>query len=176
MIPPRIGSRKRRERQSSRSDREYQHDGRAVQRRSRTFPSPIPLQIPRLTTHAHTRAQACFFVFYLLLEIPSQFILKRLGPRWYLSILIVACGIVMASGAAITTPTGFVMMRLALGICESGLFPVSPLGHVFVQEETADTSVLQRVSTIRWRSITLERNCPLESPSSSLVPVSLEVC
>lgn len=30
---------------------------------------------------------------------------------------------VMASGAAIQDATGFILMRLALGACESGLFP-----------------------------------------------------
>lgn len=31
----------------------------------------------------------------------------------------------MASGAAIQSPIGFIMMRLALGATESGLMPVS---------------------------------------------------
>lgn len=37
--------------------------------------------------------QACFFIFYIILEIPSQFVLKKIGPRRYLSLLVILCGI-----------------------------------------------------------------------------------
>jgi hypothetical protein len=37
--------------------------------------------------------QASFFVLYILLEVPSQYFLKKIGPRYYLSGLLFGCGV-----------------------------------------------------------------------------------
>jgi hypothetical protein len=37
--------------------------------------------------------QASFFVLYILLEVPSQYFLKKIGPKYYLSGLLFGCGV-----------------------------------------------------------------------------------
>ncbi|KAG7558197.1 hypothetical protein FFLO_02850 [Filobasidium floriforme] len=76
-----------------------------------------------MTDVQYNTGVASFFVLYILLEVPSQYFLKKIGPKYYLSGLLFGCGVVMASGAAIQSPIGFIMMRLALGATESGLMP-----------------------------------------------------
>ncbi|KAH8078634.1 MFS general substrate transporter [Filobasidium floriforme] len=66
---------------------------------------------------------AAFFILYILFEIPAQFFLKRFGARWWISGMVIACGIVMSTAASISSPAGFILFRLFLGLCESGIMP-----------------------------------------------------
>ncbi|MEB3371909.1 MFS transporter [Saccharopolyspora mangrovi] len=66
---------------------------------------------------------AIFFVAYVLLEVPSNMILARVGARRWLARIAITWGLV-------TIVTGFVqdlaqlyVARVALGIAEAGLFP-----------------------------------------------------
>lgn len=70
----------------------------------------------------YNTALAVFFIFYTTFEIPAQIILKKLGPRIWISAMVVVCGAVLASGAGVSSPTGFILMRLFLGLAESGTF------------------------------------------------------
>jgi hypothetical protein len=51
------------------------------------------LDTTKMTEHEYQAGTAAFFTLYILLEIPSQFALKRFGPRKYLSLLVFLCGI-----------------------------------------------------------------------------------
>jgi sugar phosphate permease len=64
-----------------------------------------------------------FFVGYVIFEIPSNLILHRVGPRRWLSRIMVTWGLVAAGMAFIQGPISFYVMRFILGFAEAGLFP-----------------------------------------------------
>lgn len=63
-----------------------------------------------------------FFVGYTVGQIPSNICLKFIGAPW-LTMILVAWGLVSALGCLINSPNGYIVQRLILGIVESGTFP-----------------------------------------------------
>ncbi|KAI0850814.1 MFS general substrate transporter [Daldinia vernicosa] len=59
----------------------------------------------------------------VLLEIPSNILLQRIGPRKWLSIQIVAWGLVATFQNFIKNYGGYLATRLLLGLCEAGFIP-----------------------------------------------------
>ncbi|KAI1853753.1 hypothetical protein JX266_001737 [Neoarthrinium moseri] len=59
----------------------------------------------------------------VLLEIPSNILLQRIGPKTWLSCQILAWGLVSTFQNFITNYAGFLTTRLLLGLCESGFIP-----------------------------------------------------
>lgn len=64
-----------------------------------------------------------FFVGYVLFEIPSNMVLIRVGPRVWISRIMVTWGIVSALTMFVTTPTNFYAFRFLLGVAEAGFIP-----------------------------------------------------
>ncbi|KAI0110418.1 MFS general substrate transporter [Nemania sp. FL0031] len=63
------------------------------------------------------------FIPYILLEVPSNMIIRRTRPSWYLSSLMFGWGIVsMSMGFAKTYPQ-LVALRFLLGVFEAGVMP-----------------------------------------------------
>ncbi|KAI0469690.1 major facilitator superfamily domain-containing protein [Xylariaceae sp. FL0804] len=59
----------------------------------------------------------------VLLEIPSNILLQRVGPRQWLSGQIIAWGIVATFQNFITSYAGYLVTRILLGLCEAGFIP-----------------------------------------------------
>ncbi|OJI99292.1 hypothetical protein ASPVEDRAFT_69737 [Aspergillus versicolor CBS 583.65] len=71
-------------------------------------------------------ALSLFFIPYILLEVPSNILLKKFSrPSVYLGTLIVSWGIIMTLTGVVQNFGGLVTMRLLLGIFEAGFFPGS---------------------------------------------------
>ncbi|KAJ5556682.1 hypothetical protein N7494_000597 [Penicillium frequentans] len=71
-------------------------------------------------------ALSLFFVPYILLEVPSNILLKRFArPSVYLGTLIVIWGSIMTLTGVVKNFGGLLAMRLLLGIFEAGFFPGS---------------------------------------------------
>ncbi|KAK1997140.1 major facilitator superfamily transporter [Colletotrichum falcatum] len=68
-------------------------------------------------------ALSVFYIVYLLVEVPSNIILKRVGPRFYLPFLVVGFGLVSLCTAFVTSFEGLVVVRAVLGIFEGGAMP-----------------------------------------------------
>ncbi|KAK2028781.1 major facilitator superfamily transporter [Colletotrichum zoysiae] len=68
-------------------------------------------------------ALSVFYIVYLLVEVPSNIILKRVGPRFYLPFLVVGFGLVSLCTAFVTSFEGLVAVRALLGIFEGGTMP-----------------------------------------------------
>ncbi|KAG2226536.1 hypothetical protein INT45_014280 [Circinella minor] len=68
-------------------------------------------------------ALSIFFVGYVIFEIPSNLMLKKVGPNIWIPLVMVSFGIVMAAMAAIHNGAGLLAGRFFLGIAEAGLFP-----------------------------------------------------
>ncbi|KAI5783173.1 major facilitator superfamily domain-containing protein [Peziza echinospora] len=68
-------------------------------------------------------ALAVFFPWYVAAEVPSNMMMKRTRPSLWLTIIMVAWGVVMTLMGVVTSYTGLLIARMALGIAEGGLFP-----------------------------------------------------
>ncbi|OAQ66101.2 major facilitator superfamily protein [Pochonia chlamydosporia 170] len=64
-----------------------------------------------------------FFIFYLAVEIPSNVILKNVGPRWYLPTLVFCFGFVSLCTAFVQSYASMLVVRALLGIFEGGAMP-----------------------------------------------------
>src|ERR1700761_6803924 len=63
------------------------------------------------------------FIPYILIEVPSNMLLKRIGPRWMLPGLCICWGIVTTLECLIQNYAGFIACRFFIGLCEGGVFP-----------------------------------------------------
>ena len=64
-----------------------------------------------------------FFLGYILAGIPSNAILVRVGARRWISMIMMAWGLVSASLAFTNGPVSFYALRFFLGVAEAGFFP-----------------------------------------------------
>ena len=70
-------------------------------------------------------ALSIFFVPYVLFEIPSNILLKKYKPHIWLSVCILAFGIVMLCQGFVQSYRGLLATRFFLGLAETGVFPGS---------------------------------------------------
>ncbi|KAH8167521.1 hypothetical protein CIB48_g687 [Xylaria polymorpha] len=68
-------------------------------------------------------ATSIFYVIYLLVEVPSNILLKRVGPRWYIPALVFGFGSVSIGTAFVKTYEQLIGVRVLLGVFEGGTFP-----------------------------------------------------
>lgn len=68
-------------------------------------------------------ALSVFYIIYLLVEVPSNIILKRVGPRFYLPGLVVGFGFVSLCTAFVKDFNQLCVARAFLGVFEGGAMP-----------------------------------------------------
>jgi ACS family tartrate transporter-like MFS transporter len=76
-----------------------------------------------LSASAFGLGGALFYVTYILLEIPSNVIMERVGARLWIARIMITWGLVSAGTAFITGPNTYYLSRLLLGAAEAGFFP-----------------------------------------------------
>jgi MFS family permease len=64
-----------------------------------------------------------YFIPYILLEVPSNIIIRKVRPSWYLGGLMFGWGIVNMSMGFVQTYAQLVGLRVLLGIAEAGVLP-----------------------------------------------------
>lgn len=64
-----------------------------------------------------------FFPFYVIAEIPSNIMMKRLRPSIWLTTIIVSWGLIMICMGLVKNLSGLMVCRAFLGFAEGGLFP-----------------------------------------------------
>ncbi|MDB6013482.1 MAG: major facilitator superfamily 1 [Gammaproteobacteria bacterium] len=64
-----------------------------------------------------------FSAGYALFEIPSNFVLTRVGARRWIARIAVSWGVLATAMALIHTPAQFYFVRFLLGVAEAGFFP-----------------------------------------------------
>jgi ACS family tartrate transporter-like MFS transporter len=64
-----------------------------------------------------------FFLTYALFEVPSNFILERVGARLWIARILLSWGLVSALMAFAWNDTSFLVLRLLLGLAEAGFVP-----------------------------------------------------
>jgi ACS family tartrate transporter-like MFS transporter len=76
-----------------------------------------------ITDTVYGLAAGIFFLGYLLLAVPSNYMLVRVGaPRW-VALLMVVWGIVGCGMAFVHGPVAYIVLRFLLGAAESGFLP-----------------------------------------------------
>ena len=76
-----------------------------------------------LTVSAYGLAAGAYFWSYVLCQVPANLMLRGLGARTWLTLIMAVWGIASASTALVTGETSFVVARFILGIAEAGYFP-----------------------------------------------------
>ena len=71
----------------------------------------------------YSTALTIFFVPYVLFEIPSNIILKRLKPHVWLSFCMFCFGLVTLCQGLVQNWGGLMTTRFLLGLFEAGMFP-----------------------------------------------------
>jgi MFS family permease len=79
----------------------------------------------KLVGNQYNTALTIFFVSDILLEIPSNILLKRLGPRIWLSGCMFGFGLVILCQGLVKSYHGLLATRFFLGVFEAGMFPGS---------------------------------------------------
>jgi len=64
-----------------------------------------------------------FYIIYMFVEIPSNVLLKIIGPKFYLPLLVVGFGLVSLCTAFANSFSGLLTARAFLGIFEGGVMP-----------------------------------------------------
>jgi sugar phosphate permease len=89
-----------------------------------TLADPIQKDLA-LTDYQKGYILSAFFFTYALFQIPLGTLADRFGPRLVLALSIVAWSLVTASTALVSGFVGLVLVRLLLGITESGAYPAA---------------------------------------------------
>ncbi|KAL1953680.1 hypothetical protein VTO42DRAFT_2391 [Malbranchea cinnamomea] len=76
-----------------------------------------------MTGHDYNVALFIFFIPYILCEVPSNILLKKIAPSTWLSGIIVAWGIVTVCQGVVQNFAGLVVCRILLGAFEAGFMP-----------------------------------------------------
>ena len=66
---------------------------------------------------------AIFYLFYVLSEVPSNLVMKRMSPRIWLPFLTFLWGVIAMCLGFVTNFGSFMAVRALLGIAEGGLLP-----------------------------------------------------
>jgi ACS family tartrate transporter-like MFS transporter len=80
-----------------------------------------------------------FFLGYFVFEVPSNLILERVGPRFWISRIMITWGIVSSAMMLVRDVPTFYALRFLLGVAEAGFFPgvILYLTHWFPAAERA---------------------------------------
>jgi ACS family tartrate transporter-like MFS transporter len=76
-----------------------------------------------LTASAFGLGGGLFYISYILLEVPSNIAMEKVGARVWIARIMITWGLVSACTAFITGPRSFYASRLLLGAAEAGFFP-----------------------------------------------------
>jgi ACS family tartrate transporter-like MFS transporter len=64
-----------------------------------------------------------FFIGYFLFEVPSNLILERVGPRFWIARIMFTWGLISCAMMFVEGEAGFYALRFLLGVAEAGFFP-----------------------------------------------------
>jgi hypothetical protein len=78
-------------------------------------------------TLQYNTAVTIFFVPYTLLEVPSNIILKKMRPSYWMAILMFCWGTVMTLMGVVSSYHGLLVARFFLGVTEVCVTMIHPL-------------------------------------------------
>jgi len=82
-------------------------------------------------------ALAVFYILYVIIEIPSNLVLQRVGGKIWLPAIVFGWGVVTIGSGFVRNYGGLIAIRLMLGLCEGGLLPgiVIYMAHMYKRHE-----------------------------------------
>ncbi|KAI9059481.1 MFS general substrate transporter [Trametes sanguinea] len=104
-----------------------------------------------LTSSQYNWALSIFFIGYVLFETPSNIIIRRTSPRWYIPALTILWGLICALFATVKSASGLLAIRFFLGFAEAGFLP----GIVYWMSCWYPRSVLGRRFGILYSTVSL---------------------
>jgi ACS family tartrate transporter-like MFS transporter len=81
------------------------------------------LKMTQIDESTYALGAGIFYVGYCLLEIPSNFMLSRVGARRWIARILVTWGLISSAMMFVETPASFYLIRFSLGCAEAGFFP-----------------------------------------------------
>jgi sugar phosphate permease len=110
----------------------------------------ISLALPRISHDLHLDPQQAgtvagiFFWGYLALQIPGGHLAKHWSPKKFISVLLIAWSLFAISCGLARTYRELLLVRLLLGVAESGVFPATLilLSHWFSRAERARANAM----------------------------------
>ena len=79
-----------------------------------------------LTSAQYSACLSVFFVTYVIFEVPSNLVLKKLRPSRWIPLIMVTWGTIMTLMGLVNSYGSLLACRLLLGAAEAGLFPGKP--------------------------------------------------
>ncbi|KAJ5291018.1 hypothetical protein N7478_000269 [Penicillium angulare] len=76
-----------------------------------------------LSSNQYNLVTALYYIPYIVLEAPSNLLIKRFTPSKWQSRIMVSWGIISMCGAAVSNKAGLYAVRFMLGVAEAGQFP-----------------------------------------------------
>ncbi len=76
-----------------------------------------------LSARMYAFGAGIFFLGYALFEVPSNLILARVGPRLWITRIMITWGILSVAMMWAHSPASFYTLRFLLGVAEAGFFP-----------------------------------------------------
>lgn len=76
-----------------------------------------------LTGYDYNALLSCFYVSYIIFEIPSNIVCKWMGPGWFLPLMSVGFGVASIANGFVHNFSEAAAVRFVLGIFEAGLMP-----------------------------------------------------
>jgi sugar phosphate permease len=104
-----------------------------------------------LSNAAYGVGASLFVVGYVLLEVPSNIMLYRVGARRWISRIMISWGIATAAMSLVTSPTAFYALRFLVGAMEAGFAP----GVLFYLAQWFPASHRGRVTSLLFLSSAL---------------------
>ncbi|OBZ73036.1 putative transporter C11D3.18C, partial [Grifola frondosa] len=104
-----------------------------------------------LTPNQYNWVLSIFFLGYVVFETPSNILLRRLSPRWYIPTLTVLWGLTCALFAVVQNAAGLIAIRFFLGVAEAGFLP----GIVYWMSCWYPRTVLGRKFAILYSTVSL---------------------
>ena len=77
----------------------------------------------KLSEQVYAFGASVFFIGYVLVEVPSNVILHRVGARLWIARIMISWALLSAAMAFVQTPFAFYVMRFLLGVAEAGFIP-----------------------------------------------------
>jgi ACS family tartrate transporter-like MFS transporter len=100
--------------------------GQLLQQIDRTNISFAALQMNAdlaISAELYGLAAGIFFLGYAVIEVPSNLVLQRIGPRRLLGSIIIVWGLITVLQAFVPNAETFVVLRFLLGVAEGGFLP-----------------------------------------------------
>ncbi|KAI6083482.1 major facilitator superfamily domain-containing protein [Hypoxylon rubiginosum] len=101
-----------------------------------------------LTGEQPNVALTIFFIPFILFEIPSNLLLKRIKPRVWLSMCVLTFGVVMIGQGFVQNYSSLLATRFLLGWAEAGIFP----GSFYLISFWYKPEEAQKRFTVYWSS------------------------